>query len=82
MQVISLVLGILSLVGLAVGFLPCFGALNWLNIPFAGIGLIVGVVAIANARNSSKGPAVAGVIFCLLAILLGVLRLLMGGGIF
>ena len=44
MQTVSLIWGILALVGMLVGFVPFYGALNWLLIPFAGIGAIVSAV--------------------------------------
>ncbi|MGH9673492.1 MAG: hypothetical protein ACRD44_09950 [Bryobacteraceae bacterium] len=82
MQTLSLVWGILALAGMLVAFFPCLGSLNWLNIPFAVVGLIVSVVALAGARPGSKGGATAGVICCSIAILFGLLRLIAGGGIF
>ena len=45
MEMVSLVWGILAVLGLGVAFLPCLGALNWLNIPFSLIGLIISVIA-------------------------------------
>src|SRR5262249_22255616 len=41
MQVLSLIWGLLALLGMFIGIIPCLGALNWLNIPFAVAGLIV-----------------------------------------
>ena len=46
MQVLSLLWGILAIVGMVVGFFPCLGSLNWLNIPFAGVGIIVSGIAL------------------------------------
>jgi hypothetical protein len=81
MQTLSLVWGILALVGMLVAFFPCLGSLNWLNIPFSVIGLIVGIIALANARPGAKGSAVAGVVCCSIAILFGLVRLIAGGGV-
>ena len=82
MQIFSLVLGILAMIGMVVGFLPCLGTFNWLNIPLAGIGLIVSGVAYATTREGSKTCSVIGLIACGIAILLGIIRLYMGGGVF
>lgn len=82
MQILSLIMGILSLVVMFVGFVPCFGSLNWLNIPFAAVGLVIGIIALANAREGSKGASIAGVVLCAIALVLGALRLMVGGGIF
>jgi hypothetical protein len=81
MQTLSLIWGILAMLGLLVAFFPCLGALNWLNIPFAIVGLIVSAVAMGNARPGEQGTAKAGLILCAIATILGVIRLMMGGGI-
>ena len=81
MQMISLVWGILSILGLGVAFIPCFGALNWLNIPFAVVGLIVSIVATTKAPPGQNGAAIAGIVLNALAVLLGSVRLMIGGGI-
>jgi hypothetical protein len=82
MQVISLAWGILALVGMVVGFIPCFGWLNWFNIPFAFVGLIVGIIAQATAKSGDRNNSLAAIILCVLAILLGSKRLVAGWGIF
>lgn len=79
MQILSLVWGILAILGLGVAFVPCLGSLNWLNIPFAIVGLIIGIAAKAQPGNS--GAAMAGIVLNAIAIGLGVLRLIVGGGI-
>jgi hypothetical protein len=81
MQIVSLIWGIMALVGFMVGFIPCLGALNWLNIPFAVIGLIISVIAFANAAPGRRGFSVVGIILCLVAILIGANRLMWGGGV-
>jgi hypothetical protein len=81
MQILSLIWGILSILGLGVAFIPCLGALNWLNIPFAVVGLIVSIVAATKARPGQGGAAIAGIVLNAIAVLLGWMRLLAGGGI-
>ena len=78
MGAISLINGILAGIGLAIGFIPCLGWFNWLNIPLAIIGLIFGIVAMT--QGDSKG--IAGFIICAIVIVLGLVRLVLGGGIF
>lgn len=80
MQLVSLVMGILAVLGLLVGLIPCLGALNWLNIPFAVVGLIVSIVAAGN-RRGGNAMALAGIVLCSIAIVVGLLRLMLGGGI-
>ena len=82
MQVISLAWGILALTGMVVGFIPCFGWVNWFNIPFAFAGLIVSIIANATARTGDRTNSLVAIILCVLAILLGSKRLVAGWGIF
>lgn len=81
MQVLSLVWGILAIIGMLVAFFPCLGSFNWLNIPFAGVGLIFCIVALLKAEPTNKGNATIGLILCTIAVLFGIVRLYMGGGI-
>ena len=81
MQTISLIWGILAIFGMIAGFFPCLGAFNWLNIPFASIGVILSSIALGTAGNKPKGSSIAGLICCIAAIFFGILRLALGGGI-
>ncbi len=81
MQVLSLVWGILAVLGMVVAFIPCLGSLNWINIPFAFAGLIISIIALVTSRDARKGTAVAGLVLCAIAVLLGGIRLIAGGGI-
>ncbi|HWQ52328.1 MAG TPA: hypothetical protein VN442_01500 [Bryobacteraceae bacterium] len=81
MQLIALVWGILAMLAAFVAFFPCLGALNWLVIPFAVIGLIIGVVAYAGGGADPRRNAKAGMVLCGIAIVVGIIRLGLGGGI-
>ena len=81
MQVLSLAWGILALLGFMVAFIPCLGSLNWLNIPFAAVGLVVSLSAFAMGTPGRRSASVVGIILCLLAILIGAKRLVLGGGL-
>ncbi len=81
MQVLSLAWGILAIVGMIVGFFPCLGALNWINVPFSGIGIIISGIALGTAGNRPKGSSVAGLVCCCVAVLFGIIRLVLGGGV-
>ena len=81
MKTLSLVLGILTILGMLFAAIPCLGAINWLNIPLAIVGLIVGVVAYTKKDETPKGSAVAGIVMCGIAIVIGSIRLILGGGI-
>ena len=79
MQIVGLIIGIISTVGMFIFFLPFLGALNWLNIPLALIGLIVSSISITNAKNKRVG--LTGVILCSIAVVVGIGRLRLGCGI-
>ena len=81
MQILSLIWGILSIIAMLIAFLPFLGWMNWLVIPFAVIGLVISIIATATAKGP-RGLAIAGIALCSIAILLGAIRLSLGGGIF
>ena len=83
MSTAGLVIGIITLVFFFIAAVPCLGALNWLNIPFAILGLILNIIAIAQSSSAGTGMGknVAGAIMCGVAIVFGGFRLLLGGGI-
>ncbi len=81
MQILALVWGILAVIGLMIGVFPCLGWLNWLNIPFAAVGLLVGLFASSRTTDRERGAARAGAICCAVAVVAGALRLALGHGI-
>ena len=81
MNTASLVMGILSICGMLLGFIPCLGAFNWLNIPFAILGLVISIVAYTRNDNKPKGNAKAGIVLSAIAMIFGLIRLILGGGI-
>lgn len=80
MNTLNIIWGSLAILGMLFAFIPCFGAFNWLNIPFAGIGVILGIVGIA-IEKQTKGGSIAGLIMCSVAVIFGAIRLLLGGGV-
>ena len=50
-------------------------------IPFAGLGAILAGVAFAMTAPANRGRAKAGLILNAIALIVGVIRLQMGGGI-
>lgn len=81
MHVVSLVWGVLALLGMLVAFLPCLGSLNWLNIPFSLVGLVLSIFALATVPVTKRNAALAGFLCCLAAVLIGAVRLMLGGGV-
>lgn len=84
MKIISTVWAILSLTLMFIGFFPCLGWLNWFCVPFAVIGLIMSIAGLLSNinRSADKGLYAFSILGCLSAIILGVLRLHIGLGIF
>ena len=80
MGIVGLVLGIISIIGMFIGLLPFLGWMNWGVIPIAGVGLIISIVAIATAKEN-RGLSIAGLILCAAALIIGTIRLIIGGGI-
>ncbi len=81
MQLIALIFGVLAVTGMFFGFLPFLGWMNWGVIPVAIVGFILSLIAIATSKKN-KGMAIAGLVMCPIAIIVGAVRLSIGGGIF
>lgn len=71
-NLVSLIIGLVALVCALVAFIPLLGALNWLIIPLAVIGAAIGMVSRGTAGRNLN----------LFVILVAVLRLILGHGIF
>lgn len=74
-------MGIVALSFMLVGFIPCLGWLNYINIFLSFVTLILGIVALATAKSDAeRSAAVLGVVLVIMAIFLGTGRLILGGG--
>ena len=67
----SLIIGLVALICALVAFLPLLGWLNWLIIPLAVVGAALGLISRGTAGRNLN----------LLVIVVGVVRLMLGGGI-
>lgn len=81
MGVISLVWGIVALLWMLLAFIPLLGWGNWFMIPFAAIGAIIAAIGLLFTRSQNRGRAKTGLILNGIAILVGVVRLGLGGGL-
>ena len=70
-NVVSLIIGVVALLCAMIAFLPLLGWLNWLIIPLALIGAGVGVISKSNSGRNLN----------LFVIVVGIVRLMLGGGI-
>ncbi|MBA3525688.1 MAG: hypothetical protein M3438_00370 [Pseudomonadota bacterium] len=71
LNLVSLIIGAVALVLAVVAFLPLLGWANWVIIPLAIIGAVVGMAASGNSGRNLN----------LFVIVVGVVRLMLGGGI-
>ena len=72
LNLLSFLFGIVSLVIVIPATLPLLGALNWLALPLIVIGIIMGQLSSSNSGRN----------FNLIVLLIAVIRLSLGGGIF
>lgn len=70
-NVASLIIGFVALILAVIAFIPLLGWANWLIIPLAVIGAGVGMVSRGTSGRNLN----------LLVIVIGVVRLMLGGGI-
>jgi hypothetical protein len=68
----SLIIGFVALVLAVIAFIPLLGWANWFIIPLAMIGAVVGLISRGTAGRNLN----------LFVIVLGIVRLMLGGGIF
>jgi len=69
---LSLLVGLVALVAVAVAFIPMLGWANWLIIPLAVIGLGLGAMSDKTSGRNLN----------IVVIVIGLIRLSIGGGIF
>ncbi len=71
-NLVSIIIGVVALILAGIAFLPLLGWANWLIIPLAIIGAAVGMLSSGTTGRNLN----------LFVILVGVVRLMIGGGIF
>jgi hypothetical protein len=71
LNVVSLIIGIVAAIFVAIAFLPLLGWANWLVVPLAIIGAAIGALSRGSAGRNLN----------IVVIVVGVLRLMLGGGI-
>ncbi len=71
LNIFSILVGLVALVGAIIGLVPLLGWANWIVLPIAAIGALLGLIS----RSSS------GMYFCLIVFVIAIVRLYLGGGI-
>ncbi len=72
LNLVSIIIGLVALVLAAVAFIPFLGIANWFIIPIAVIGAGIGAMASGKAGRNLN----------LFVIVVGIIRLMLGGGLF
>ena len=69
-NLVSLIIGSVALVFALIAFIPLLGWANWLIIPLAIIGAVIGMISRGTAGRNLN----------LFVIVIGIVRLMLGGG--
>lgn len=72
MKLIAGTFAFVTIILLIIAFFPFLGWMNWAVIPFALVSLLISVLAKAKGATT----------ICVVAVIAGLLRLMLGGGIF
>jgi hypothetical protein len=70
-NIASLIIGFVALILAVIAFIPFLGWANWLIVPLAIIGAVVGMISRGTAGRNLN----------LFVIVIGIVRLMLGGGI-
>lgn len=71
LNILSILVGIVALIGAIIGLVPLLGWANWLVLPVVAVGILLGLLS---DRRS-------GLYFCLVVFVISGLRLFLGGGL-
>ena len=71
LNLVSLIIGIVALLFVVIAFIPLLGWANWLIVPLAVIGAAMGAMSSGTAGRNLN----------LFVIIVGIVRLMLGGGI-
>jgi hypothetical protein len=72
LNLVSILIGLVALIGAVIAFIPLLGWLYWAVIPIAIVGLAVGAMSSHNAGRNLN----------LVVVIVGAARLIIGHGIF
>ncbi|MGB3794988.1 MAG: hypothetical protein WA957_01645 [Alteraurantiacibacter sp.] len=72
LNIVSILIGLLSLIIVIPSQIPLLGWGNWFALPFVVTGVVIGQLSSSNGGRN----------FCLVVLLIAAVRLMLGGGIF
>jgi hypothetical protein len=77
----GMTMGIITISLMVMGLIPCLGWLNWFTLLFGGVTKILCWVAIFTEKNpSARNKAIIGLVLTVIALFIGSIRLILGGG--
>ena len=71
LNIVSLIIGVVALLLAIFAFIPLLGWANWIIVPIAVVGLALGAMSKSNAGRNLN----------IVVIVVGIARLMLGGGI-
>jgi hypothetical protein len=81
LPVMGMSMGIVVLSLMLVGLVPCLGWMNWFVLPLAGVTNILCWVSIFTEKDlTARNKALIGLVLSFVAIFIGGIRLILGGG--
>jgi hypothetical protein len=81
MGLISVLWGVVAMIWMVLALIPLLGWGNWFLIPFAAVGAIIAAIGILFTSNTKTGRAKTGLVLNGIVIVVGIVRLGIGGGI-
>ena len=81
MGLISLIWGIVAMFLMVIALIPLVGWANWLVIPFAAVGAVIGALGVMFSSKGGNGRAKAGLVLNAIVIVVAAVRLNMGFGV-
>ena len=79
---IGMIMGIVILCVTVIGLIPCLGWMNWFTVTLGPVTTIMNLVAIIleTADSNKRSKAVIGLVLAIVAVVIGGIRLVLGGG--
>lgn len=79
---IGMIMGIVVLCVTVIGLIPCLGWLNWFTVSLGPLTTILNLIAIIleTSDSNKRSKAVIGLVLALVAVIVGGIRLVLGGG--
>lgn len=71
LNILSILVGLVAALLAFIGLIPLLGWVNWFMLPVAFVGLVIGLLSGSNGGRN----------LCMVVIIIGILRLMLGGGI-